>query len=58
MLIIGIAKKKKITGGHIGIMLIIENTKIEFTGSHTGNILILEITKLDLTGSYANYRDC
>ena len=52
MLIIEIAKKKKtkkLTGGHIGIMLIIKIAKKEFTGDHIKILLIIEIAKLEIT---------
>ena len=34
--------KIEYTGGHIGIMLIIDITKLEVTGGHIGNMLIVE----------------
>ena len=36
-------------GGYIGIMLIIEISKLELIGGHIGNMLIIEIAKIELT---------
>ena len=37
----------ELTGGHIGIMLIIEMAKIENTGGHIGIMLIIEIAEIE-----------
>ena len=45
----------------IGIMLIIEITKLELTGGHIRNMLIKETSKSELTTAildYTKYRDC
>ena len=44
--------KLELTGGHIGIMLIIEIAKIEFTGGHIGIMLFIAITKKELSGGH------
>ena len=41
MLIIEMAKK--LTGGHIGIMLILEMAKAELPGGHIGFMLMIEM---------------
>ena len=38
----------KLTGGHIGIMLIIEMAKIELIGGHIGFKLIIEMAKIEI----------
>ena len=47
--------KIEYTGGHIGIMLIIEMAKIESTGGHIEIMLIIEITKIKLTGGHIEF---
>ena len=44
--------QNRITGGHIGIMLIIEMAKIELTGGHIGFMLIIEIGQNGITGGH------
>ena len=41
--------KIKLSGGHIGIRLILKVAKIELTSSHIGIMLIKDITKKELT---------
>ena len=41
----------KLTGGHIGIMLILETAKIELTGGHIGIMLIIKKAKMELTAA-------
>ena len=36
------------TGGHIKIMLVIENTKIKLTGGHIEFMLIIEMAKKEI----------
>ena len=52
--------KIELTGGHIGIMLIIEIAKIELTGRHIIIMLIIDIAKMINRRpywNYTNYRD-
>ena len=53
--------KKKSTGGHIEIMLVIEITKIKLTGGHIELMLIIEMAKIKINRRlyliYANCRD-
>ena len=48
MLIIEMAKMKKLTGGHIEFMLIIEMAKTELTGGHIEFMLIIEMAKIEI----------
>ena len=44
--------QNRITDGHIGFMLIIGITKVEFTDGHIGIMLFIEIAKIELTGGH------